>query len=349
MIVNPQHGQVIEIYFDEAAFSQNHPSKHSLFFLGPKGSKYIKRASGKGKRLMLEHCLVFVPACFSASGEDECFMLDGAELSLTSDGKVSEDFYKDVECTSGTFNAKAFETWAETVAKLLREKYPNAPIVAVYDNAGVHSVNCADCWPCDAGKKPPQARKGQMLGWLKTFFKVDEVYDTDAKKKKSLETEADREVWGTWHWCEKALATEVKACAMMLRGTEYKIDKVFLTYNIRACRTPPYYPEFQPMEYIWSYMKWYVYVESDYDGNFAQLPKYVAEAWKRIAEAGHLMSYRNKCMKNIAEACVADAALTAARAQTLAEAAELTHDPTVDEVEDDGSDAESPSPSDDEA
>mmetsp|Transcript_4887 Transcript_4887/g.13465 ORF Transcript_4887/g.13465 Transcript_4887/m.13465 type:complete len:101 (+) Transcript_4887:706-1008(+) len=54
------------------------------------------------------------------------------------------------------------------------------------------------------------------------------------------------------------------------------------------------------MEYIWPYIKWYVYVESDNDGDFKMLPKYVAEVWDKVYSEGHLLSYRNHCMKRIA-------------------------------------------------
>lgn len=292
----------IQIFFDEAAFSENSNNDFSLFF---GKDKLLKRKHGKGKRLMIEHCLVYVPGCYNADGKPTCFLLDGAELSITDDGIVSDEHYKNQGIKSGgTLTAPLFEAWAEKMAQLVRTKFPNAQVVAVFDNASVHSVNAAKCWAYD--KCPSGARKGQLQDWLKD--EIDLPFNDLAAQAASLAKPADRYDWNTWHWWTKASRAELMEYAVVVRGGPiYRLDESFKKHNITTCRTPPYYPEWQPIEHVWGYVKTYVYVTSDYAGIFPTLQAHIDTAYAQLAkEDGRvLLNYREHCHKLILAAYAA--------------------------------------------
>ena len=291
----------IEIYFDEAAFSENHGCDYSLF-IGK--DKFIKRKHGKGKRLMIEHCLVYVPGCYNDDGKPRCFLLPGAQLSITNDGHIEESHYKNVNIKSkGTLDSKLFDVWAENTAQLIRALYPVdvAPIiVAIFDNAGVHSVNVADCWEHD--KCPSSARKQQIKDWLEKHI---ELPTEPAEQQASLDNPTERHMWNTWNWWVNATRDELMEYALVVRGGPvYRLDEAFKKRDITTCRTPPYYPEWQPIEYVWGFLKNFVYITSEYAGEFNTLQTFIDAAYDNLHsdQSGILAGYREHCQKRILKA-----------------------------------------------
>lgn len=289
----------IQIFFDEAAFSENSNSDFSIFF---GADKFLKRKHSKGQRLMIEHCMVFVQGCYFPDGKPQCYLLPGAQLSITDKGIIAEEHYKNtsVKC-EGTLNSKLFDIWAENTAQLIRAKFPTATIVAIFDNAGVHSVNVAECWEYD--KCPSGARVEQLRTWLKK--EIDLPFNDVPAQTASLANPAERHMWNTWHWWTKATRDELMEYAVVVRGGPiYRLDEAFKKHNITTCRTPPYYPEWQPIEFVWGYVKNYVYVTSEYAGIFSTLQATINEAYAKLAkEDGQvLLAYREHCHGRILEA-----------------------------------------------
>ena len=86
--------------------------------------------------------------------------------------------------------------------------------------------------------------------------------------------------------------------AVVVRGGPiYRLDESFKAHSITTCRTPPYYPEWQPIEHVWGYVKTYVYVTSDYAGVFSTLQAHIDAAYAKLAkEDGQiLLNYREHC------------------------------------------------------
>ena len=144
-------------------------------------------------------------------------------------------------------NGKHFEEWLET------KVFPNIPKESsiVVDNASYHSVQ--------SEKSPTMStRKSDMQDWLKN---KNVSFSTNAKKDE--------------------LYNLIKIHKP--RSPKYRIDELAQKYGHTIIRLPPYHPDLNPIELIWSNIKNFV-AKNNKDFKIKSIQKLFEEALQNISE-----------------------------------------------------------------
>ena len=153
-------------------------------------------------------------------------------------------------------NGKHFEEWLET------KVFPNIPeeSVIVMDNASYHSVK--------EEKVPTKSNnKTELEAWL---TKHNVTFSSTAKKDDLLRLVA----------------------AKKPTTPKYKIDELAKKYGHEIVRLPPYHPDLNPIELIWSQIKSYV-ARNNKDFNITGVQKLFEESLEHITEERWMKAIRH--------------------------------------------------------
>ena len=179
-------------------------------------------------------------------------------LFLCDDGEL-----QDYKCGKGNMTQDKMTTWFENVLPLLP-----ANSLALFDNASVHNKTIEGWLP-----RGRYVKKQEYIDWLREHTDVD-ADDLSRMKVPQL----------------KELVNKHKP------ATIYEIDRLLIANGHTPVRTPPYHPEYQPMELIWGHLKRSVY--GSYSGDWNHLKSTVATEISSLS-SDLLCSFWFHCQKVI--------------------------------------------------
>ena len=243
-----------EVYTDEVCFHENPSNKRSLF-MGH--DKRLKRNSGDGRRIVCLLAMQYLPKDMVCDDGIQCKIIPQSIRFFLDSGEITD--YKSVK---GTVNAAAFEEW-------MHDTIPFCPAnsVWIFDNASIHSRNVADWLPSKS-----QARKPELVEYLARFM-----------PEKSVEE------------LQKMYVVELKELAKKFKPEPvFKVDEMLREADMFSVRTPPYMPEYQPLEFVFGDNKRTIY--ESYDGKFESLKALIKQAVGEITPE-RLLAYRNHCAR----------------------------------------------------